>query len=141
MQRSASLTVSQIDTGGTGGDTAPVTAIYDAFGRNLRKARTDAGLTQRELAQRVGLARTSITNIESGTQHVSLHHLFLLASAVGTQPEQLLPGEPLDELAALVPAKALKDLEADAEQRDFAVRILSKTAAVTQAATAAASEE
>lgn len=50
-----------------------------------------AGLTQEDLSRRVGLSRTSITNMEQGTQHVSLHHLFDLASALGITPNELLP--------------------------------------------------
>ena len=99
-----------------------------AFGRGLRKARVEAELTQRELASRVGLARTSITNIERGTQPVSLHHLFVLSSAVGVRPEALLPDERVT-LADLVPAGALESFQAD--EQDFATRVLSKTTAVT----------
>jgi transcriptional regulator with XRE-family HTH domain len=106
-----------------------VERLYVAFGRGLRKARVDANLTQRELAGRVGLARTSITNIERGAQHVSLHHLFLLSSAVGLQPEKLLPDEQVT-LSDLVPAGALDKLQADDEERDFAARVLSKASAV-----------
>ena len=101
-----------------------------AFGRGLRKARVEAELTQRELAQRVGLARTSITNIERGTQPVSLYHLYLLSSAVGVQPDDLLPDERA-ELAELLPAGTLDDLQADDEALDFATRVLSKASAVT----------
>ena len=61
------------------------------FGRRLRAARTRARLTQDTLAKRVGLSRTSITNIERGNQHVALHHLFELSRAVGVPPAELLP--------------------------------------------------
>ena len=65
--------------------------IYKEFGRRLRGARTVAGLTQGTLAGQVGLNRTSITNIEKGRQHIPLHLLFSLASAVGVAPAALLP--------------------------------------------------
>lgn len=111
-------------------------ALYRAFGRALRKSREEADLTQREVAQRVGLSRTSITNIERGNQHIALHQLFLLASAVGVEPASLLPDghAALDEL---VPALALQGLEADDEERAFAVRVLQKNERVTEAAAAA----
>lgn len=65
--------------------------MYRDFGRRLKAARSDAGMSQQKVADRVGLGRTSITNIESGKQHFPLHLLWDLASAVGVQPEYLLP--------------------------------------------------
>ena len=49
-------------------DTQSVERLYKEFGQRLRKAREDAQLTQKEVADRVGLKRTSITNIERGRQ-------------------------------------------------------------------------
>lgn len=48
-------------------------------------------MSQEELAGRVDLARTSITNIERGTQPVSLGLLYGLSDALGCEPAQLLP--------------------------------------------------
>ena len=76
--------------------TGPVQQLYLEFGRLLREARTAADLTQQEVAGRVGLTRTSITNIERGSQHISLHQLFLLANAVGRNPTDLLPSDAVD---------------------------------------------
>lgn len=67
--------------------------IYTEFGQRLRNARKAVQLTQDALAERVGLSRTSITNIEQGRQHISLHKAYLLASAVGIRTSQLLPDE------------------------------------------------
>lgn len=106
--------------------------LYRAFGRSLRAARGDAGLTQRQVAERVGLTRTSITNIERGNQHIALHQLFLLAGAVGVEPTTLLPHDEVS-LEDLVPGRALKKLDADAEERAFAVRVLQKNERVTGA--------
>ena len=69
----------------------PLEDLYRDFGRRLRAARKGAQLTQGALASRVGLSRTSITNIEQGSQHVALHLLMELARAVGVTPAQLLP--------------------------------------------------
>lgn len=105
-------------------------ALYRAFGRALRNARKEAELTQKEVAQRVGLSRTAITNIERGNQHVALHQLFLLASAVGVEPAMLLPDGDA-ALEELVPAAALQGLDADEEDKKFAVRLLQKNERVT----------
>jgi transcriptional regulator with XRE-family HTH domain len=66
--------------------------LYEAFGRlvQLHRKRTK-GMTQEKLGSHVGLSRTSITNIEKGRQHVSLHQLFAIAQALKVAPETLLP--------------------------------------------------
>ncbi|MDE0532824.1 MAG: helix-turn-helix transcriptional regulator [Albidovulum sp.] len=66
--------------------------LYEAFGRlvALHRKRIQ-GLTQAKLGDAVGLSRTSITNIEKGRQHVSLHQLFGLARALKISPHSLLP--------------------------------------------------
>lgn len=99
--------------------------LYSEFGQRLRKVRADAGLTQKQVADRVGLKRTSITNIERGRQHIALHQLFLLASAVGCQPQDLLP-DGAAALEDLVGPDVLKALPANEEERVFATRILQK---------------
>ena len=67
--------------------------FYEEFGRTLRDARQRPGseLSQDKLAKRVGLSRTSITNIERGRQQIPLHMLYLLADALGLDPVLLLP--------------------------------------------------
>src|SRR5947208_7866674 len=83
--------------------------IYHEVGRRLRKAREAARLTQDALAKRVGLCRTSITNIECGRQHIPLHTLYLLASAVGATATQLLPESlPSTPEEHLIPKDALR---------------------------------
>ena len=83
--------------------------LYEAFGRLLRQQRDGQAdrMTQDRLAALIGLSRTSITNIEKGRQHVSLHHLYLIADALGVAPEMLLPPAPnpgVSELAQRLPA-------------------------------------
>jgi transcriptional regulator with XRE-family HTH domain len=89
--------------------------LYREFGGLLRTHRRRAGLTQNQVAERVGLARTSITNIERGHQHVPLHQLFRLASAVGVQPAELLPtgSAALEELVSPDTLRALRNGNSD----------------------------
>ena len=70
-----------------------VERLYRELGRRLRAARRDAELTQAALAERVGVSRTSITNVEQGNQHVPLHVLYDLARSLGVSPASLLPEE------------------------------------------------
>lgn len=65
--------------------------FYEEFGRRVRSAREAAGLSQEELASRVGLSRGSIANIERGAQRVVLHLAIELAAAVGVDPIRLIP--------------------------------------------------
>lgn len=50
-------------------------------------------LTQQDLADKVGLTRTSVTNIEKGNQQVSLAMLYRFASALNVSPTDLLPDQ------------------------------------------------
>jgi transcriptional regulator with XRE-family HTH domain len=70
--------------------------LYAAIGTELRKLReakrgASGRLTQSELANLVGLERTSITNIESGNQKVPLHVLYRLCEELGVHVQQVLP--------------------------------------------------
>lgn len=72
--------------------------IYRVFGARLRELREEKSVTQDELARRVDLSRTSITNIEKGRQRVMLHQMVNLARALEADPQTLLPGT--DSLAS-----------------------------------------
>ena len=125
---SVRLTVREIDIRRAVRHAGSVDDLYGQFGRQFRAARKGAGLTQQEVAERVGLTRTSITNIERGIQHISLRQLYLLAAAVGCHPAQLLP-RPEEATGDLLAAPALKALEKDSEGLDFAARVLRKSQA------------
>lgn len=79
--------------------------FYLGVGELIRKARTRAGMTQEQLADRVKLTRTSVTNIEKGRQRLLVHTLIDIAAALEVKPERLLPmhGEDEEVLAFLDP--------------------------------------
>ncbi len=56
--------------------------IYATVGRNIKAWREHLGFTQRELAEEVGIQRTSINNIEAGRQRLPLHILEQIALAL-----------------------------------------------------------
>lgn len=60
------------------------------LGRNLKAARVRAGLTQRELAIRAGVALAFLAQIESGVCDADLQRLGALAKAVGRAAFELL---------------------------------------------------
>lgn len=57
--------------------------VYPLLGRAVAKRREQLQLTQAEVASRIGLTRASLANIETGRQKVLLHHIYLLAEALG----------------------------------------------------------
>lgn len=84
--------------------------VYQAFGQRLRRVRQRSGLTQEQLGRRVGLSRTSITNMEKGTQHVSLHHLFDFARALSVPAAELLPEDPALSGSTRLPSRIKGEL-------------------------------
>lgn len=71
---------------------ALVDPFYKAFGVLVKQHRDRReGMTQSKLGSLVGLSRTSITNIEKGRQHVSLHQVYAIAFALRISPDALLP--------------------------------------------------
>lgn len=66
-------------------------ALYATIGDNIRSARSAQNLTQAQLAEMVGLTRTSITNIETGQQRLPIDRLYDIADALGMQATALLP--------------------------------------------------
>ncbi len=59
----------------------------------VRKLRTDKGLTQLDIANIMGVARTYIGNVENtnATQKYNLRHINALADYFGISPRQFLP--------------------------------------------------
>ena len=94
--------------------------LYISFGELVRKHRARLCLTQEGLGDKIGLSRTSITNIEKGRQHVALHQLFALARALKVPATALLPRDermPVSEwMSSKLPAGTTKDVAAWANQ-------------------------
>lgn len=62
----------------------------NGFGAAVRDARLKLGLTQERFAKRVPMQRTTLTNIERGTQLLPLPKFILLCRALKTTPNDLL---------------------------------------------------
>lgn len=88
--------------------------LYAKFGMLVKAARRKADLTQAQLAQAIGLTRTSIANIEAGRQRAFLDTAYRIAEAVSCSPHELLP-----DAAAL---RAEPGLPAAVESQPPAVR-------------------
>lgn len=62
----------------------------EIVGQNIRRLRTQAGLSQEELAYRAKLHRTYISSIERGERNVSIENIFAIAEALKVSPGDLL---------------------------------------------------
>lgn len=60
-----------------------------AVADELREARVAAGLSQRELARRLGKAHSHISKIEAGLRRIDALELIFLADALETSPGEL----------------------------------------------------
>lgn len=64
----------------------------DEFGRRVREARRQLGLSQEELGQRAGLHRTYIGHVERGEVNPSFKNVLLVAQALEVDPGDLIVG-------------------------------------------------
>jgi transcriptional regulator with XRE-family HTH domain len=60
------------------------------FGRAVRARRLALGISQEELAEKAGLHRTYIGDVERGQRNVSLINIIKFANALGVKPPVLL---------------------------------------------------
>lgn len=67
--------------------------LYQAVGEKIRhvRERSKPKISQAQLANRLGISRASIVNIEAGRQHAPLHVLWQIAEILGTELVLLIP--------------------------------------------------
>lgn len=75
--------------------------IRSAIGQAIHRARTDAGLSMRTLADRCGVSQPFISAIERGQSTPSVATLYRLADVLGTEPAALLPVHRADEVSVI----------------------------------------
>lgn len=56
--------------------------LYRRLGQVIADRRNELGLTQSAVADRLGLSRASLANLEGGRQRIMVHQLFALVSAL-----------------------------------------------------------
>jgi len=64
----------------------------DAIGQRLREERVRAGLSQRELARRVGLSASLISQLESGQSRPSVGTLYSIVTELGVSLDRVIRG-------------------------------------------------
>ncbi len=65
--------------------------LYSWVGERLKKRRVELQLTQDEIAGKIGILRTSVTNIEAGRQKAPLHVLYGLCEVLDIDIATVLP--------------------------------------------------
>lgn len=65
--------------------------FYKVLGRTISRLRLETKKSQEELAKRVGISRTTLVNIENGTQSVSLHVVIAISQVLRCDLGSMLP--------------------------------------------------
>lgn len=73
--------------------------IIKVFGTNVRKYRIKLGLSQEKFAEKCGLHRTYISDIECFRRSISLDNIQKIADALGVETFQLFLNEGVDDNA------------------------------------------
>ncbi len=69
---------------------ASISPVHAAVGAELRRLRIKLGLTQEAVAERVGMHRTYLNQIEAGSRNVSLGVLAKLSAVLGVNLSSLV---------------------------------------------------
>jgi len=64
----------------------------ESLGRRIAELRGKLGLTQQELAERVGISRVAVSNLESGMSDPGERTIALLAGLFKMEPHELVAG-------------------------------------------------
>jgi transcriptional regulator with XRE-family HTH domain len=72
----------------------------DAIGDRLREERVKAGISQRELARRLGLSASLISQLESGLSKPSVGTLYAIVTELGLSLDRIIRGEDFSDEAA-----------------------------------------
>ncbi len=78
--------------------------LYRRLGRAVADRRTQLNLTQGYVAEKLGLSRASLANLENGRQRILVHQLFALVNVLKLKtildlvPATWTPTEPLPEI-------------------------------------------
>ena len=82
---------------------------YYQIGQAIRKYRRAGGLSQDELAERVGISTTHMSHIETGNTKLSLPVLAALAQELGVQTDSILFAQPAQKSQTLAELQELAD--------------------------------
>lgn len=73
--------------------TSEAEATLDGIGDRLREERTNAGISQRELARRLGISASMISQLESGLSKPSVGTLYAIVTELDLSLDRVIRGE------------------------------------------------
>lgn len=101
--------------------------MYDLriLGRNLKRWRQFRGLTQEELAKKVGITKDTISKIELGKQeNPGLKYLILISQELNVELEQLFMDDPEEKFINLIISdKNFESLEKIFKGKKFVITV------------------
>ena len=68
------------------------TQLVMVFASNVRRLRTERGMSQEQLAEAAGVHRTYVGMLERGEKNVTIYNIERIASALAVDPHVLLKG-------------------------------------------------
>jgi DNA-binding XRE family transcriptional regulator len=105
---------------------AETTSLYKIISKRVREVRKERKMNQQQLAEAVGVDRTSIVHIEQGRQRPPLHLIWSLAETLGLRPMDLIPTPEELATATATPGLDAKFFQRIEEAADGDPTILSK---------------
>ncbi len=82
----------------------------DRIGDRLRVERTKAGISQRELARRLGLSPSLISQIESGLSKPSVGTLYAIVTELGLSLDRIIRGDQFEQPGTAPPATSIESV-------------------------------
>lgn len=70
----------------------PIEPVYKALGTAIARMREARGMSQLELAQKLGKGSSTIAEIETGKTRILVSDVEKIAEALGTEPRMLMTG-------------------------------------------------
>ena len=65
--------------------------LRQTLGRNIQRLRKEKGLTQEQLAEKAGLAMTSVAYIEAGYNFPAFETMYKVSQVLGVKIKDLIP--------------------------------------------------
>jgi transcriptional regulator with XRE-family HTH domain len=106
--------------------------LYAHIGQKVREARKGYGLTQVDLADAVGMTRSSIANLEAGRQRIPVHLLVWIGEILGVSPRDLLPETSTFADMRPVPDVTEHLVNDEPGMRDFVQQTMAKASAAAR---------
>ena len=82
-------------------------SISELFGRNVKKYRKMAGLTQEQLSERLGVSQKHLSIIETGTQFASATLIGRISEELKVSPGDLFGGSSEEVLREIIKSREM----------------------------------